>query len=371
MSNQPADTPSPPPASPTRAARRSPARIILQLVGFTLSMLVLAWCVRTAFGNPAIAEKLPRLLDTPPALLAALLACSFATIALGGLTFWAVLRPAASLPISPLPAHARIRGPLHFLSVNGVCSLLAYLPFKLGLLVRVLIHVNLDRLPLLTVGGWFAATAAVLAMPLAAPLLATALRPRLDALWLAVTLAGIAASALLGWLLARALVTAIDRPDSALGRLGPVALLRRPAGAKLALGLRLLASPRTILVGLALRLADLAVHAARFFVAGQIALAAGIAPAGLTVEQSTLAAATYFTLQLLSPTGIAGLREGGTIGLLQLFPGWMAEGPFAAVVLVVTAGEAAANTLAGAAGALHLRVTARRAADAPAPEAPR
>jgi hypothetical protein len=311
----------------------------VQILGFLVGLTLLAGCAYLAFSKPAYREQMARLAQAPPWQLAAMLALSAGTIAISGLVFRAVLRPVRRL------------GAIDCVAVNGVCSALSYLPFKVSLLFRVFYHHRRDRLALLEIGGWMAATAGVILVSLAGPLLASLWIGRLGPAWWGVALGGIALGA--GAVLLCANLLASDAGwgrFAGLLRASGISPLRRLADssrfAQLHAGVLMLASPASVAQALALRGMDVGVHSARFYLAAH---AVGVE---LTGEQAVLAGATYFFLQMLAPTGVAGVREGGTAAVLGLAQ----QQDLLVVVLAVSAAEATMNIVMGLAGAAWLRL---------------
>lgn len=333
----PADAAPPTPPLP-RHHRPSRRRIAFQVTGFVVSLGILAWFLVQVFRDPARREQVAALLGASPAALGAVLALTGATVALNGLIFWAVF-----LPVRRLSAADAV-------AVNGVCTLLGYVPFKVSLLFRVWFHHARDRIPLLTIGAWLAAAAAVILASLAPALGATLWRRQVDPLWWATALGGAAGLAALIVVVARACDSALARSCAAAAlRRGPAALRHAAhghAGRNLSGGIHMLAAPRSVGLAMAIRAADIAVQAARFHVA------AGLAGVDLNIEQAVIAGTAYFFLQATAPTGVAGVREGGTVAVVAA----LGLPDLTAVILAISAAEFMVATTMGTAGALWLRV---------------
>lgn len=330
----PADATAASPAHPHRPHGRRWLRVLVQGVFFAGGLALLAWVIAQAAGDEKLRAQFPRLLEAPPWTLAAIFGCSCATVAIMGLVFREVLAP-----VRPLRR-------VDLVATNGLVSLLSYAPFKIGLLVRVLIHHRRDRVPLLTIGAWLSASAAVVLLSLGPAMLATLWRGRLDAWWWLATLGGTVAGAVVMIALCRAL----DTPRGwalleSLAAATRVAALRRAVGSvwfkQLHGGVHMLGDARAVSRALALRGLDVAVQAARFYLVAQCV---GVE---LTLERAVLAGASYFLIQALSPAGVAGMREGGVTAILGA--------DFAVVVLAVSAAELCANVVLGLAGAAWLR----------------
>jgi len=340
-------------ASPSRRAPRSAWRLALQGLGFLAGAGVLAWCVHRALGDPAQRAQLSRLLDAPWWAVAGMLGLSLGAIACDGLMFRAVLSPVRRLPRLDLAA------------VGGVCSALAYLPFKMSLLFRFVHHHRRDGVPILTIGAWVAATGALLLASVVPVVTATLTLDPGSRAWWWVAIAGVPALGLIGHLLSRALASdaAWRTIVGVLERTG-IGLLRRAAHGRalrnLHGGVRMLADPLAITTGLVFRSAVVAAQAARFM------LAARIAGVEVSWDQALVAGAAYNLVQAVSPGGVAGFREAGAAGAMKLL-----HGPdLLSTVLVVTIAEAVTNLLAGTAGAVYLRVDRLLLGPARAPEAP-
>ncbi len=309
-------------------------RRALQLLGFLAGAAILYWCFSRAFGDPAHRAQLARLLDAPPGLIIVLIALSLTALALDGLMFRAVLTPVAVLPRRTM------------LSVAGVCSALAYLPFKASLFFRFFQHHRGDCLPILTIGAWIAATGAVLLASLVPIVAATSLLPLDSAAWWTLVGLGIPVLAIIGHAAARLLASErgydwLRRAASLVGLGHRTRALRNVHG-----GVRMLANPGALASALAFRCGVVALQAARFAVAGHIV---GVE---VTWAQALVAGAAYNLVQALSPGGVAGFREAGAAGALKVL-----NGPdILSAVLVVTIAEAIANLTSGVAGAIYLRV---------------
>ncbi|MBX3402700.1 MAG: flippase-like domain-containing protein [Phycisphaeraceae bacterium] len=325
------------PESPPRPPR-SRAAIALNLVGFALGLALLWWCGARALA-PENREQLDRLAAAPWWQAALLVALALASAALNGLVFRAVLSPVRDIPATDAVA------------VNTVATLGNYMPFKLGLVFRVLTHNRRNGVPLLTIGAWLAAMAALMLCVFAPLIAAGAWRGRVDALWwlaaaggiLAMCAAAVMAARFFGagsrWRIIERIWAALPMPRRV--REGPL-LARAQEGA------RMLASPRAVATAASLRLLDVAVQAARF------AVAAWIVGQPLSWDQALLAGSAYFIVGSLSPSGQLGVREGATAWLAAAALPGIDFDRFAVVVLMVTAAEIAALLLGGPAALAFL-----------------
>jgi hypothetical protein len=344
--------------------QRRAVRLALQAVVFILGLAAMGWAISMALQNR---EQLANLSGASAGEIAALLALSLATQTINGLIFWLTLRPARRL------------APGDVLATNAVATALAYLPFKIGAIARVLIHNRRDRVPLVQIGAWFVAVAATMILAFAPPVLAALWLKRIDTAWAAATLAGEAAvaAALLAVSYRLKGEQGIDRlvRICTMLRLKPgLRLLRSRLWSHLHSAFDMLAHPVTTSASIALRLADALVQGLRFMVAAQIlGVEAGFA-ASLVISLA------YFVVGVVSPV-MVGAREMGALGIAALMlPGAVAlsdgaSSPYATVPLFVTATEAVVFLAVGTLGMLYLRpdrllrlrVDRAAAADTPAP----
>jgi hypothetical protein len=328
------------------STRRRAVRLTVQLIGVLAGIASLWWCVALAL-KPENRHHMNRLLEAPGHLLAAMFALSLATLVINGLLFWIMLAPVRRLRVSDT------------IAVNALCQMVSYLPLKLGAVTRVLVHNRRDHLPLAMIGAWFAAILVPMALAYLTPLGLLMVWPRMAAPWLA---------ALVGLEVVGAIVIVafarVFRGSPGLGRLSNILgrvpllplgrMLRTKLWGDLHAGFDMLASPWAVGGSVALRIADISVHTARFLVAGAIL---GLA---LPIEQALPISVVYFLVGVVSPSGQAGLREGaatGIAGLLLAKTGATGEAAkaFAPVALLVSATEALVFLVAGGMGLLWLR----------------
>lgn len=276
-------------------------RVLIQIVGFAIGLALLFWCVSLAFSSDTRAE-LERLRDADAALIAALFLLTAVSAAINGVSFWITSRPVHRLRLADV------------IAVNAIASFLAYLPFKLGALVRIAIHRKRDRMFYRDLIAWLAAFSALSLATFIPLILATIVRPRIDAVWAILALAGISTCLAIGVTLSR---LAERTPWLATLSLGAWRVARHP-GVASALAVT--------------KVADIAVHAARF------AIAAHIFGAPLPAARATLCALTYFLIGSVSPVGMLGLREAGIV----LLPADVSQDAMARLVLTLSAIEAIA-----------------------------
>lgn len=332
---------------------RRAGRLALQAIGFVGAIVLLGWCVREAL-SPGSREQIARLQEAGPWAFVSLLALSLGTLAVNGLVFWAALLPVRRLRVADVVA------------VNALATFLNYLPFKAGLVARLVIHRRRDRVPLTILGAWIVATVASLPVALG-PLLLVALWRQgagtrggepaaldLGPVALGAALVGAACCAAGVVVVSRALAgpVGLARVRAAAGatRLRPLAsLTRRPWFERLHAGMDMLAHPWTFGGCVALRAADVGLNAWRFV------LAAGVLGMDIPWAGAVVLACVFYAVGALSPVGMLGVREGATTGLAGLLA-LAGDQSFAAVALLVGGADALANLVGAALAVPWLRV---------------
>ncbi|CAN5869624.1 hypothetical protein BH11PLA1_BH11PLA1_15240 [soil metagenome] len=314
---------------------RTVLRVTVQVLGFLVSLAILAWVIVKVGGDEHTRAQAERLLHAPPWQIAIVLILSGLTTACSGLVFWAVGRGLHNA------------GALECIHVNGVGSLLGYLPMKASLIFRVLYHRRAGQVDWLHIAAWMSATALVITCSLTPPLAASLGLKRADALWWVVAVGGSMAFAV-------ALVTGARYFAGAPGmaRLHTLARNSHIPGTERFLGLALtrklhraldlLGNPASVALAFAFRTLEFAAQAARFWLIAQIV---GIE---MSVGQAMLAGPIYFFVQATSPAGVAGPREGALLALLGE--------QFGAVILAVSVAQACMDVLQGILGAVCLRL---------------
>lgn len=327
--------------SDTNGTRRSAGKIAVQLTGFAFGLGLFGWTAREAL-KPENREQLASLRDASPGLVVLLFGCSLVTLLINGLVFWSVLRPEKKLPVSDMVA------------TNAFTTMLAYLPFKLSLFARVALHNRRDGVPLLTIAAWFGAVGVLIFVAMGPVAGASLWRKGVDLWWWIGSLGGV------GVLLAALLVAAgLFAHQRGLGRihaitdplkLGPVnRFLRTESFGKMHGVFGMLAHPWASIGATGLRLLDIGVLTLRFLAA------AWILDVDLGWEQAVLFASTYFMIGMLSPFGMLGPREAGSIAFAELLGFADAGESLAVVILIVTASESLAYLFGGMAGAVWIR----------------
>jgi hypothetical protein len=295
---------------------------------------MLGVCVYFVASNPQYRAQIARLASAPWWLLGAVVAITLGLLASTGMVFRSTLSPIRRISV------------LDACTINALCTLLGNLPFKLSLVVRILIHTRRHHVPLPTVISWIGGTALVIIISLAPAVAATFIFKTVDARWWLATVLGTIVLATIAVLMAQRLAPP-DRWHALMLRMPGFIqrLAARPIVVKLHHGLATLASPSAMTHALLWRTIDLAGQTVRFWLVAQ---ALGVE---MTWAQCLIAGTTYFFLQGASPAGALGTREGGTALVLSQLAGADAL----AVVLAVTAIESAVNVIAGVASAAYLR----------------
>jgi len=327
------------------AGWRRPLMAIVQIGGFLGGIGLLVWVVSAAL-SPENRQLLERLGDATPMQIVLLLFCSVATLVLNGSIFWVTLLP-----------EKRVRH-LDIQATNAIATLLSYLPFKLGLIFRIVVHNRRDAVPLLTIGAWYMAMFALIATNLGPPVGASLLLQGVDGVWWTLTLGGV--------VVLTSLLVLVSWPlsgDKGMARihrvLDPIPVpplhtfMRTESFARVHAGFGMLAHPWASFWATVMRLSDIAAQTARFVIAAQIL---GI---DMGWETATLIATSYFMIGLISPFGMIGTREGGTLGLQALLGIELAsagEGdPMALIILFVSATESIAFFAGAGFGVVWLR----------------
>jgi uncharacterized membrane protein YbhN (UPF0104 family) len=146
-------------------------QIIAQIIGFFIGLGLLTWCIYTVVQDPTGWHKL---LNADPRYLFGMVGCTIVSLFVNGTVFWATLQPYAKARFDHL----------HWL--NLVASLLNYAPVRVGLIVRIIYHMRVDRMRFLQIGAWIAAITFTVFLTIGACVAATLPRPEVD--WITVVL---------------------------------------------------------------------------------------------------------------------------------------------------------------------------------------
>jgi len=307
-------------AGAERPRRWSVKTIALQTVGFLIGAGLLIWAISLAL-SPENQEGIDRLLDASWGPIAGLIALCSLNLLLNGLAFWVCILPVRRVPW------------LDMFAVNAVASLLAYVPFKLSVFARVIVHRQRHRMPFREIFAMMGAIGVVLVSVLG-PL----------------SLAGVALSkTAIPWWIVGGVGVALSLGVSIVA--GGV-FLRYEWLDHVTLGAgRLLRAHWAVAWQAALRLADLLAQAGRFLIV------AAVIGADLPLADALLLASTYFLVGMLSPAGNFGTREGVVAGLGALGLGLTISAETGALLaLIITAAEIVTNAVFGVASAIWLRI---------------
>ncbi len=199
------------------------------------------------------------------------------------------------------------------LLLNLVTAVLNYAPFRAGLVARAAYNLRVDRLSLLTIGGWFAAIGYTLVLTLGSIVLATIIRPNFDWIWLALAVGQITIGALL-----------------------TSSIMGLPFVQRIGKGMDRMLRERTALWGaIGLRIIDVAAFA------GRMACAAAILQLPLAFSDVLLLAIVAIGVSL-NPLGRFGWREAG-VAFFAAYLGMSGDQFNAArsqLALIESAGEA-------------------------------
>lgn len=301
-------------------------RLILQLVGFGLGLVLVGWCVKGAIEGGEAGWQ--RLREADPRLIVGLLATSVVSQLANGALFWTTIRPIRRERFWVLQG------------VNFTSGLLNYAPVRIGMLSRFVYHMRVDRMPILLLFAWFGTVTIAMMAVMGAALGATLLHPRLDAIWVGLFVAPLAVMVLL--------LPAIVR----------VPVFAKPLDRFIPGAVPMLAHRGWMSAGLALRATDLAMWVARVAIAARI----------LGLELATgdlLIIAVAALVVAMNPLGRIGFREAA----VSILAGYLAEptggdaldATFKQLAILDSVGEAAAVIPCGLVAAAWWYARVRRA----------
>jgi len=249
----------------TRRQALSWKRLVIQAIGFALGAALIGWLLWRATRDPTVWDRL-RAAD--PMLVAALLGCSVVSLVLNGAIFWISVRPVRHLAFGELQW------------VNATAALFNYAPVRLGVFVRIVWHLRIDRMRVREVAAWFASITYTVVVPLGAAITASLVFGRVG--WPLVALA--VALVVIGALVA----PAIARQHIVASRCGGLE--------------RVVTDPRALWGALALRSIDIIFWSLRMM------LTVRILGMELTAGQSFMLAMASLAITL-NPLGRLGFRE--------------------------------------------------------------
>lgn len=316
--------------------RRRWVRVGLQLLGFAVGLSLLGWVVVLAAGELDSARR-EQLAGAPWWQVGLLVLLSVLSVGVNGVAWWCAVRPARRVGFSSVMA------------TNAGATALALLPFKLSLLFRVVSHRRRDGVPVLVVGGWMGALAAMMGGALGPAVLATVVVGEVNGWWWLIALGGAGVCGVMIVLVARWVVSEVGGGFVA-GLAGRLlgARGRGFAGgehyARLREGAVMLGDGRAVAAGLSLRLLDALGVGARFW------LASRIAGEPIDAAAALIAGTGFFVIGAVAPTGAVGVREAGTAGLFAA----MGVEQMAAAILLVSAVDAGVVLLLGLGGGAYV-----------------
>lgn len=288
----PAGQPTPPPRPKAIPGR---FRAIVQVVGFTIGIALLVWCVRTVMG-PDNRAALDKLQDASVPQVLTLMGLAASSIVLNAVIFSSIIRPLHKLRLSDM------------IAVNALATFLSYLPFKVSVICRWVIHNRRDGIHNMTIGAWFVVVAILTVVTVAPMWLAFARPEGAGHWWWLVVALTIAAAHTVGCLAAR-----VVRGETGLRRLRrvglPEKLLHKEWFNRLHDGATMSADVHSVWVSTVARVLDIASFGLRFWIA------AGIIGVDLSAEEALLIGLAYFVVGIVSPFGTVGTREVGALGM--------------------------------------------------------
>jgi hypothetical protein len=320
ISSPPGMTTTPSATPPLFAARRMAIQVVAWLVGVGLLALVIHNAIGRGTGEDSNVPSGWQLIrEANPWLVVGLGACTLVNLGVNGVIFWLVIQPLKPLRL------------VHLQLLNLVTAVLNYAPIRAGLIARVAYHLRVDRMPMLLIGGWFAATLFTMLLTMAAVVGATVLRPQFDWMWLAMLLA---------------LLT--------VGGLMTLAMMSQPLVARVGKGMdQMLRNPRSLWGAIGLRLVDIAGYI------GRMACAVAILRLDLSARDVVFLAIAALAMSL-NPLGRFGFREWAVALIASQLVSMQTTGgelkaKLAQLALVDSAGEAIVSIPLGAVSLLWYR----------------
>lgn len=316
-------------------------RLLIQTLGILVSVGLLTWTIAGVL-RPENRAKLESVTHAPPASLALLMGLSLVSLACNGTSFWLSLRALRPVPFLGTQA------------ANAIASFLAYLPFKLSVISRVIIHHRRDGVPVVALGAWLAANAVLVLGILGCVTVARLWRGSVDPGFVAAAAGLLIVFGVILCFAARLFAGEAGgaRYRTLAGKLGPLGrLMAWPMFLHLLAGFDILAKPRVVGGVTIVRLIDIAAQTGRFVVA------AAIINVPLTWSSALLPAVAFFIIGAGNPAGAVGGREGGTSGIAALLhlESAVSLGDFKVITLVVSGSEILLYSVAAVLSAIYIR----------------
>lgn len=317
--------------------------ILVQIIGFFGSIAALGWAVSVALRQEN-REQLAKLSQATPSELIMLMGLATISVGFNGMLFWVVMNPVHKLR------------PTDVIATNAISTLLAYLPFKLSIVSRFVIHNRRDKIPVLTIGAWIVAVTLLMLAVFGPITLASLWQKQIDATWWTISGIGIVGSTIVGSLIARQLEG--DIGTRRIAKLLGNKITSTDSYGRVHIGFEMLANIRAAIVGNLFRVLDILSFAMRFYVAARVL------DLPISGSDSLLLGATYFLIGMASPVGMLGTREAGTIAIASMVGISSAaltednsgQTPIIIAVLFVTAIESIANLACAGFGVVWLRL---------------
>ncbi len=310
--------------------KRSIPMMVVQIIGFLGSISALGWAVSVALRQEN-RDQLAKLSQATPGELFMLMGLATISVGFNGMLFWVVINPVHKLR------------PTDVIATNAISTLLAYLPFKLSIVSRFVIHNRRDKIPILTIGAWIVAVTLLMLAVFGPITLASLWQREINPAWIAVSAVGIITSTIIGSLIAQQLEG--EKGTRRIAKLLGEKITSSDSYARLHIGFKMLANIKAAIIGNLFRVLDIFSFALRFYVA------AIVLDLPISATDSLLLGATYFLIGMASPVGMLGTREAGTIAIASmvgissaaLTENQSGETPIIIAVLFVTAIEAIVN----------------------------
>ncbi|MFA6045407.1 MAG: hypothetical protein WC718_10520 [Phycisphaerales bacterium] len=324
-----------------RATGGGRKRLLIQALGILISIALLAWTIAGVL-KPENRAKLSSVTHAPPASLALLIGLSLVSLACNGTAFWLTLSAVRRVPFFGTQA------------ANAIASFLAYLPFKLSVISRLVIHHRRDGVPIVALGAWLAANAVLVLGIFGCVTVARLWRGSVDVVFAAAAAGLLIVFGMTLCFAARLFAGEAGRAryHALAGKLGLLGrLMVAPVFAHLLAGFDILARPSVVGGVTLVRLIDIAAQAGRFVVA------AAIINVPLTWSSALLPAVAFFIIGASNPAGAVGGREGGTSGIAALLhlESVVSLGDFKVITLVVSGSEILLYTVTAILSAIYVR----------------
>lgn len=322
------DAPFPPRRRTGPGAKPGTLRAAVQLAGFGVGVTMIVWAIRTVM-SPDNQAALDKLRDATAGQIITLMALAAGSLVLNAIIFWSVIRPVHRLRLSDMVA------------VNALATFLSYLPFKVSVVCRWIVHNRRDGVHNLTIGAWFVVVAGLTVVTVAPMWLAFA-RPDTAGHWWWLVVAGaIAVAHTIAWQAAR--FVRGPRGMARLRRFGlPEHWAHREWFARLHDGASMSADGHSVWVSTVARVMDIASFGLRF------AIAAHIIGVELSTEEALLIGLAYFVVGVVSPFGTVGTREAGALAMAVgagVVSAELEQDALLTAILLVTVSEAVTSLI--------------------------